>query len=190
MDDREKPGTGQAEDLRNALDAALVGRTPSPAVTKVFGCSIKWAWKDEYTKKLYREWAALPVTLEPLDLAAVKQILANPSEKLRLVNFWATWCGPCTAEFPGLVETDRMYRGRDFEFVSVSLDKPDRRDRALAFLKKNEASNKNGIFTGESVHPLLEAVDPDWRGAIPYTLVIEPGERSSIAARAWSMSSR
>ena len=175
VDDKEKPGTGQAEDLRNALDAVLVGKTPSPAVTKVFGCSIKWAWKDEYTKKLYAEWAALPVSLAPMDLAAAKQILANPSDKLRLVNFWATWCGPCTAEFPGLVETDRMYRGRDFEFVSISLDNPDRRDRALAFLKKNEASNTNYIFAGESVYPLLEAVDPDWRGAIPYTLVIEPG---------------
>jgi peroxiredoxin len=175
VDDKEKPGTGQAEDFRNALDAVLAGRTPSPAVTKVFGCSIKWAWKDEYTKKLYREWAALPITLEPMDLATAKQILANPSGKLRVVNFWATWCAPCTAEFPELVETDRMYRGRDFEFISVSLDKADKRDRALEFLKKNEASNKNFIFTGESVYPLIEAVDPDWRGALPYTLVVEPG---------------
>ncbi len=177
VDDREKPGTGQAEDLRNALDAVLAGRNPSLAATKVFGCSIKWAWKDEYTKKLYGEWAALPVNLEPADLAAVRQILANASGKLRLINLWATWCAPCTAEFPELVETDRMYRGRDFEFISISLDKADRRDRALGFLKKNEASNKNFIFTGESVYPLIEAVDPEWRGALPYTLVVEPGGR-------------
>lgn len=175
VDDKEKPGTGQAEDLRNALDAVLAGKDPSPAVTKVFGCSIKWAWKDEYTKKLYRDWAALPVNLEALDLDGTKRLLANPSGKLRLINFWATWCAPCTAEFPELVETDRMYRGRDFEFISISLDKADRRARALEFLKKSEASNENYIFTGESVYPLIEAVDPQWRGALPYTVIVEPG---------------
>lgn len=175
VDDKEKPGRGKAEDLRNALDALLVGKKPSLPTTKVFGCSIKWAWKDEYTKQLYKEWAELPVNLEPIDLAAVRQLLANPSGKLRLINVWATWCMPCTAEFPELVKTDRMYRGRDFEFVSLSTDKPDKRDRALEFLKKNQASNKNYIFTGETVYPLIEMIDPAWQGALPYTLVVEPG---------------
>lgn len=175
VDDKEKPGSGNAEDLRNALDALLAGKKPSPATTKVFGCSIKWAWKDEYTKQLYKEWAELPVGLEPADLEAIKRILTNSSGKLRLVNIWATWCGPCVAEFPELVKTDRMYRGRDFEFVSISVDKADKRDRALEFLKQNQASNKNYIFTGENVYPLIEAVDPAWQGALPYTLLVEPG---------------
>src|SRR4030043_785622 len=174
-DDKEKPGSGKAADLRNALDALLSGKEPSPATTKVFGCSIKWAWKDEYTKQLYKEWAELPVNLEPVDLGAVKQILTNSSGKLRLINVWATWCAPCTAEFPELVKTDRMYRGRDFEFISISTDKADRRVRALEFLKKNQASHRNYIFTGESIYPLIETIDPAWRGALPYTLVVEPG---------------
>lgn len=175
VDEKEKPGSGNAEDLRNALNALLAGKKPSPATTKVFGCSIKWAWKDEYTKQLYKEWAELPVNLEPVDLAGIKQILANSSGKLRLINIWATWCAPCTAEFPELVKTDRMYRGRDFEFVSISVDKADKRDRALDFLKKNQASNKNYLYTGESVYPLIETIDPAWQGALPYTLVVEPG---------------
>ena len=175
VDDKEKPGSGKAENLRGALDTLLAGGKPSPATTKVFGCSIKWAWKDEYTKKLYTEWAGLPVALEPIDLAGVKELLANPSKKLRLINIWATWCGPCTVEFPELVTTDRMYRGRDFEFISISLDKAERRDRALEFLKKNQASNKNYIFTGESIYPFIEAIDPAWQGALPYTLLVEPG---------------
>jgi len=175
VDDKEKPGSGNAEDLRSALDALLAGKTPAPATTKVFGCSIKWAWKDEYTKQLYKEWAELPVSLDSIDLADVKKLLANSTAKLRLINLWATWCGPCTAEFPELVKTDRMYRGRDFEFISISADKAERRDRALEFLKKNQASNKNYIFMGESVYPLIEAIDPAWPGALPYTLIVEPG---------------
>jgi len=175
VDDKEKPGSGNAEDLRSALEALLAGKKPSPATTKVFGCSIKWAWKDEYTKQLYMEWAELPVSLEPVDLPDVKKLLANSANKLRLINLWATWCGPCTAEFPELVKTDRMYRGRDFEFISISVDKADKKDRALEFLKKNQASNKNYIFTGESVYPLIEAIGPSWQGALPYTLIVDPG---------------
>jgi thiol-disulfide isomerase/thioredoxin len=105
----------------------------------------------------------------------VRQVVANPSKRLRLVNVWATWCGPCIAEFPELVETDRMYRGRDFELISISADKPERRDRALEFLKKVQASNRNYIYVGESIYELIEAIDPAWQGALPYTLVIEPG---------------
>jgi hypothetical protein len=68
-----------------------------------------------------------------------------------------------------------MYRGRDFEFVSISTDKPERKDKALAFLKEQEASNKNYIYSGSNIYQLIEAVDPDWKGALPYTLLVEPG---------------
>ena len=42
-------------------------------------------------------------------------------------------------------------------------------------LKKQEASNKNYIFNDDDVYKLIEAVDPDWQGALPFTLLIEPG---------------
>jgi thiol-disulfide isomerase/thioredoxin len=115
------------------------------------------------------------VTLEPIDVPGVRHLLTNPTGKLLLINVWATWCGPCTAEFPELVRTDRMYRERDFEFVSISADRMEKRDKALAFLKKSQASNKNYIFSGETIYPLIEAVDPDWKGALPYTIIVEPG---------------
>ncbi len=57
---------GKGELLRNAIDALLEGRKIDKPVTKVFGCSTKWAWKTEGTKKLYKEWSELPVTIEKL----------------------------------------------------------------------------------------------------------------------------
>ena len=176
VDGSEKPGTGKGEDLRNAVDALLAGRPVSNPVTKVFGCSVKWAWKNEYTKKLYEQWARLPVTLEEIDVNGVRDLIRNTSSnKLRLINIWATWCGPCKTEFPDLVIIDRMYRGRDFEFITISADKQQRKDDALKFLKSQQASNKNYIFNDDDVYKLIEAVDPDWRGALPFTILIEPG---------------
>jgi len=176
VDGSEKPGTGKSEDLRNAIDTVLTGNPVKNPVTKVFGCSIKWSWKDEYTKKLYKQWSELPVTLEEIDVEGVKSLIKNTSsDKLRLINIWATWCGPCIMEFPDLVIIDRMYRKRPFEFITISADKPEKKADVLNFLKAKEASNKNFIFNKDDVYQLIEAVDPDWQGGLPYTLLIEPG---------------
>jgi thiol-disulfide isomerase/thioredoxin len=176
IDGSEKPGTGNGEDIRNAIDAVLAGKTVKIPVTKVFGCSIKWSWKDEYTQRLYKQWAELPVTLEDIDEQGIKDLIRNStSDTLRLINIWATWCGPCITEFPDLVIIDRMYRGRPFEFITISADKRARKDDVLKFLQKQQASNKNFIFGGDDVYKLIEAVDIDWQGALPYTLLIEPG---------------
>lgn len=175
IDQYEKPGTANGEDLRNAIDAVLVGKKPDPAMTKVFGCSMKWLWKKEYTDQLYKKWAALPVTVNEISVEGIKELIQNKGQKLRLINVWATWCGPCTMEFPDFITIDRMFRGRDFEFVSISTDKPERKEKVLSFLKEQEASNKNFIFSGNNIYQLIEAVDPDWKGALPYTLLVEPG---------------
>lgn len=176
VDGSEKPGTGKGEDLRGAIDAVLTGQTVKNPVTKVFGCSVKWSWKSDYTRTLYKQWAELPVTLEEIDVQGVKDLIKNSSSGMvRLINFWATWCGPCVAEFPDLIIIDRMYRGRPFELITVNLDKQARKSEALNFLKKQEASNKNYIFNDDDVYKLIDAIDPDWQGGIPFTLLIEPG---------------
>ena len=175
IDQSEKPGTANGEDLRNAIDAVLSGKKPDQASTKVIGCSMKWSWKKDYTEQLYKKWAALPVSINEISADGVKELIQNKGQKLRLINVWATWCGPCTMEFPDFVVIDRMYRGRDFEFVSISTDKPERKEKALSFLKEQEASNNNYIFSGSDIYQLIEAVDPEWKGALPYTLLVEPG---------------
>jgi thiol-disulfide isomerase/thioredoxin len=176
VDGSEKPGTGNGEDLRNAIDAVIAGRSVSPPVTKVFGCSVKWSWKSENKQKLYKQWAALPVIIEDIDVNGIKELVKNStSGKLRLINIWATWCGPCVTEFPDLVIIDRMYRGRQFEFITISADKIEKKQEVLNFLRLKEASNKNYIFNNNDVYQMIEAVDPEWQGGLPYTLVVEPG---------------
>ena len=101
----------------------------------------------------------------------------NDSTKLRLINVWATWCGPCVIEFPDLVTVNRMYRERDFEVVTVSADPPEKRDAALAFLKEKQASTRNFVFETGDPYAMIEAVDPEWQGALPHTMLVAPGGR-------------
>lgn len=176
LDESEKPGTANAEDLRSAVEALLTGKPVPNPVTKTFGCSVKWKSKQDYKEQLYKKWAALPVQLDEADINGIKSLVANKeSGKLRLINIWATWCGPCVQELPEFVIIDRMYRERDFEFITISMDDLAKKDKALERLKKLEASNKNYIYNGRNKYEFIEAIDPKWQGALPYTIVVEPG---------------
>ena len=176
LDDSEKPGTANAEDLRAAIDAVLAGTTPEVATTQTFGCSTKWGWKTKLKAKAEQDWEAKEVTLQMAAPAAIEALLANAdSEKLRLVNFWATWCGPCVIEYPEFVAIQRMYGARDFEFVSVSMDKPAQHDKALDFLREKHSALRNLQFSEENSYLLTELVGDEWNGALPYTMLIEPG---------------
>lgn len=172
----EKPTkTPTSFDLRNAIDAVLSGKEVAVATTKVFGCSIKWAEKSNWIDKAQVTWAKEPVKLDTIDEAGIKELIKNNSDSLRVINVWATWCGPCVTEFSDFMTINRMYRGRDFEFISISADEPEKKDKALHFLQKQEASNMNFIFNVDDKYKLIEAIDPHWQGALPYTLIVEPG---------------
>ncbi len=176
IDDMEKPTvTPKSFDTRNAIDALLQNREVAVQTTKVFGCSVKWAEKKDWQKKAEEEWAGEEVSLQTIDETGIKELVQNKSDKLRLINVWATWCGPCVKEFPSFVEINRMYRGRDFEFVSISADSPSNKEKALSFLKKKQASGANYLFGIDDKYKLIEAIDPKWQGALPYTILIEPG---------------
>ena len=68
-----------------------------------------------------------------------------------------------------------MYRKRDFEFISISADNLSKKDKALKFLKSQQASNTNYIFSEDDKYKMIEAIDPKWQGALPYTILVEPG---------------
>jgi peroxiredoxin len=176
IDDVEKPTkTPNNFDTRNAINALLTNKEVPVQTTKVFGCSVKWTEKSDWIEKAKQEWANEPVNIEMINEAGIKDLLKNTSDKLRLINIWATWCGPCVTEFPEFIKMNRMYRGRDFEFISISADDPANKEKALKFLQKQEASNTNYLFNNDDKYKLIEAIDPNWQGALPYTILVEPG---------------
>ena len=175
IDDSEKPELVKSHDTRNAIEAMLAGKEAPVQKTRTFGCSIKWSDKRDSVQKAFENWAKEPVSVEMIDANGIIRLVKNDSGKLRLFNVWATWCGPCVIEFDELVAINRMYRGRDFEMITISGDSPDRKDAVLSFLQKKEASTKNYLFNSENKYEMMAAIDTYSPGGIPYTILVKPG---------------
>jgi thiol-disulfide isomerase/thioredoxin len=177
IDASEKPGTANAEDLRMAIDKTLSGESinPEQAITPAFGCSMKWAWKNEYTARLNSQWEEKQVDLEMISAEGLQDLLKNDTDELLLINFWATWCGPCVVEYPEFLEIQRMYGKRDFRFVSLSMDSPDHEDKVLKFLMENFSAVPNYLVDTDDKYAIINVVQNEWDGSLPITLLIEPG---------------
>jgi thiol-disulfide isomerase/thioredoxin len=174
IDDNEREELAKTFDLRNALEAMVAGKEVEVNETKCFGCSTKWANKEASVKAWMEKIAKEPVAVEMVDEEGLKALRKNENGKYRLVNFWATTCGPCVTEFPELITINRMYRHRNFEMVTVAANFPDQKEEVLKFLQKEQASCKNLLFGGTDKYKLMAAFDKDWDCSLPYTVLINP----------------
>jgi thiol-disulfide isomerase/thioredoxin len=174
VDNNQREQLATSHDLRNAMDALLSDKPVPVAHTGVFGCSTKWISKQAGREAEMRRIEAEPVRLEMADAAELKKLRANQTGKVTVVNFWATWCGPCVHEMPDLETTYRMYRGRDFDLVMVSTNVPDEKPAVLKMLEKMHASSRNLLFASDDTYGLQAAFDPKWESGVPYTVVLGP----------------
>ena len=86
--------------------------------------------------------------------------------KVVLVDFWATWCGPCVKGFPHLVELSNKHRDAGLAVISVSMNEPKDRPSVLAFLERQKADFENLLPEYGAGSKFLEAFD--LRGDVPF----------------------
>ena len=117
-----------------------------------------------------------PPSVTQIDDAKIKQLL-KPSGKPLLVNFWATWCGPCREEFPDLVKIDDEYRGK-IDFLTISLDFIDDINTAVPeFLSEMKAEMPTYLLKSADENALISSISKDWSGGLPFTILYnEKGE--------------
>ncbi len=186
----EDPATVTSHDTRNALVEMLAGKPVTRPTTPIMGCSTKWNHKRDDVAAAEAKWKAEPVALAKVDAEGVAKLARNDTNRLRLINVWATWCAPCVAEFPHLVSYSRRFSNRDFEVVTISLDDPRQEAQVRKFLSQQHAvpsarlkkllaaegrEANNFLYTGASSDALIAALDPEWAGPLPHTLVVAPG---------------
>jgi len=118
------------------------------------------------------------LTLASAGLDEIEQALAARRGQACLLNFWATWCPPCVAELPALVDVAREFAPRGARVLGVSYDQmlPDMtRDSALTLVRDFLAKRKLALPTLILDAPDFEAIDARFElpGAIPVTLAFD-----------------
>jgi peroxiredoxin len=160
-------------EVRDAIDDLLAGRPVEVQDTPAVGCSTKWAYKETGANEEIAEDDQKPVTVEMVTADQLTELRKNVgTDKLLLVNVWATWCGPCTVEFPEIEKMVRMYAKRQLEIVTVSINNPDEKKFVLQFLQEEHAINRNLLFDGNDSADAVKAFGTDWKGGVPYTVLI------------------
>lgn len=182
--------TVTSADAQKALDALLAGQEVAEPVTLPHGCSTKWISKRSQVTADQEKWEKGEVQVELIDAKGLAELRKNDTGKVRMFNVWATWCGPCVKEFPELVATSRKFGLRNFELISISMDDPKTLPDVKAFLEKHNAivpaklkaslkeEGRKGnayVFNEASSDALIQALDAEWPGPIPHTLVVAPG---------------
>jgi thiol-disulfide isomerase/thioredoxin len=111
-----------------------------------------------------------------IDVAGLKKLLAREGSARRplLVNFWATWCEPCRAEFPDLVKIDDEYRRRGLDIIAVSIDDVSEINTTVPkFLKEMRATMPVYLLNTPEPEAAINYVDPQWGGSLPATFLYD-----------------
>ena len=91
-----------------------------------------------------------------------------------VVNIWATWCQPCTEEFPDLLRLSRNYRGRGVRLVLVSADFDDSLASVKDYLAGQGVDFVSYLKSGDDME-FIDRLEPRWTGALPATFLYDGG---------------
>ena len=109
--------------------------------------------------------------IEVADAAALVESVAGLGKEAVVLNFWATWCGPCKAEFPAFVRYDAEHAGDGVEVRFVSVDDASALPDVRAFLDEHGVTEPSYIYTGTT--DVTSQLNPNVGGAIPITMILD-----------------
>ncbi len=116
--------------------------------------------------------------LEIYDYAGFKKFLNKKDDKIYVINFWATWCGPCVKELPYFEKLNAVYNNKNVEVILVSLDFPHLYESKLKpFIKEKELKSKVIALDDPDMNAWIPKVDKSWSGSIPATVIYNKGKR-------------
>ena len=110
----------------------------------------------------------------------LNDIIGASGDQVAVINFWATWCGPCVKELPHFEAVAKENEG--VTTYLISLDYGDQIDRVNKFIEKRGITSKVMILDEIDYNSWIDRVDSTWSGAIPATLIInqQTGERKFV----------
>jgi thiol-disulfide isomerase/thioredoxin len=148
-----------------------------------FNCTMK--------KFLLILFAVLPCLVQgqnaqTISAQALSDRLSEKSDKIEIVNFWATWCGPCVAELPLFEKLNGEARADvKVTLISVDLELDPNPDKVYRFISRKNIRSQVLLLDEKDPNSWIENIDQQWSGAVPATLVINhrTGKRKFVGTQ-------
>lgn len=116
--------------------------------------------------------ASAQVRAEIVDLAGLQKVIQAPGTEVRVINFWATWCGPCVKELPLLEKLGQERTDVKVTLVSLDLDLDPNPEKVHKFVQRKKIKSSVLILDAGSGNEWIDKVDKRWSGALPATLIV------------------
>lgn len=110
------------------------------------------------------------LTVQPITSQQLISMIEDDAAPVTIINFWATWCGPCREEIPDLIKLQNRFKADGVKIIFVSLDDKDRSDEAISFLQSVDVSSQSYIKSAEQ-DDFMRQLYPDWPGALPSSII-------------------
>ncbi len=128
------------------------------------------------------EYTSSILAVEDINIARkfqdLEHIFKYNNDTTYVINFWATWCGPCVREMPYFEKLNKIYSNSKFELILVSLDFENHIDnKLLAYLNNKKITSELFVLLDGKENSWIDKVDSQWSGSIPITLIYNNAER-------------
>ncbi|PZX43128.1 AhpC/TSA family protein [Nonlabens dokdonensis] len=115
--------------------------------------------------------------VEKMGQEGLRQTVQPSKEKIKVINFWATWCAPCVEELPHFEDLGSRYQDK-IEVILISLDEAQKIDTAVQpFLEENKIKSTVLLLDDPYAAEWIPVVDEHWDGAIPVTLIVSKDKK-------------
>jgi len=117
--------------------------------------------------------------LKVVDYNELEPYLHKNNDTCYVINFWATWCGPCVKEIPYYEQITRNYANKKVKVILVSLDfAKTYKEVLIPFIEKRNLKSEILLLNDPNSNEWIDKIDKDWTGSIPATLVYTKTSRS------------
>lgn len=120
-------------------------------------------------------------SVEVIKYQDLEEIMRAADDKVKVINFWATWCRPCVKELPHFEALQKEYSTDELQVYLISFDDVEHLDsRVKPFINKKNITSTVKLLDETDYNAFIDKVDASWSGAIPATLIIAGENRKFV----------
>ena len=105
-------------------------------------------------------------------LTELQKIISAPSDQVKVINFWATWCAPCIKELPLFEKINQNRKDVKVTLVSMDIDLDPNPEKVYKFVSRKNIQSQVIVLNEKNPNEWIDKIEKEWSGALPATLII------------------